>query len=202
MTGAAFAIDLHRCVGCAACVIACRLENRWPAASAWRRVLPLNLARHPGGPTYFLSVACHHCERPACLAACPSDAYERRADGLVIHREDRCLGCRYCEMACPFGAPRYDTDRGVVGKCHLCQHRLDAGGEPACVAACPTGALTFLPAGHAPDQAARRRHVPGFDDVGDCRPGTVFKTPRGARRSALFRALERALRDRSRAETP
>ena len=104
-------------------------------------MLPLNLRRRPGGPTYFLSVACHHCERPACLAACPSGAYEKRADGIVVHHEEKCIGCRYCEMACPFGAPRYSEEKGVMTKCHLCHHRLDGGERPACVAACPTEAL-------------------------------------------------------------
>jgi Fe-S-cluster-containing dehydrogenase component len=85
-------------------------------------VLPLNLRRRPGGPTYFLSVACHHCEQPACVAACPSRAYEQRADGVVIHHEARCIGCRYCEMACPFGAPRYDAAEGVMTKCDFCRH--------------------------------------------------------------------------------
>jgi anaerobic selenocysteine-containing dehydrogenase/Fe-S-cluster-containing dehydrogenase component len=125
-----FLLDLGRCVGCGACVLACRLENGWSSASPWRRVLPLNLRRHPGGPTYFLSVACHHCEHPACLAACPSRAYEKLADGTVIHHADRCIGCRYCEMACPFGAPRYDAANGVMTKCDFCRH-WEASRRPA-----------------------------------------------------------------------
>ena len=175
--GRGFLLDLGRCVGCGACVLACRLENGWPSETPWRRVLPLNLRRRPGGPTYFLSVACHHCERPACVAACPSNAYEKLADGTVIHHADRCLGCRYCEMACPFGAPQFDAAKGVMSKCDFCQHTADSGSRfengkpssgqlsanhgpqhvgrpsrvanrgPACVAACPTEALRALPAG-------------------------------------------------------
>jgi Fe-S-cluster-containing dehydrogenase component len=173
---AGFVVDLGRCVGCAACVLACRLENGWPSSAPWRRVLPLNEVRHPGGPTYFLSVACHHCEHPACVDACPSGAYERRSDGVVVHHEALCLGCRYCEMACPFGAPQFDTARGVMTKCDFCQGRnavseqpasgasaeiqgegarhavpLHGGGydEPACVVACPTEALRAAPARQA-----------------------------------------------------
>jgi Fe-S-cluster-containing dehydrogenase component len=137
MTGIGFLLDLHRCVGCAACVVACRVENGGTTQRPWRRVIPLNVRRHPGGPAYFLSVACHHCDRPACLRGCPSRAYEKLADGVVVHREDRCLGCRYCEMTCPFGTPQFDGTRGVVSKCHLCSHRLDQGLDPACVTACP-----------------------------------------------------------------
>ena len=192
MSGAGFLLDLHRCVGCAACVLACRIENGRVETAAWRRVLPLNLRRHPGGPTYFLSVACHHCEAPACLRGCPSGAYEKRPDGIVMHREERCLGCRYCEMTCPFGTPQYDRAKGVVSKCHLCAPRVDAGRPPACVAACPTGALRYVAAGEAPPDVAVEL-VPGFVDPAGCGPSLQFVPPAGARRAALYRSLEEAL---------
>jgi Fe-S-cluster-containing dehydrogenase component len=193
MSGAGFLLDLHRCVGCGACVLACRIENGRVEDAPWRRVLALNLRRHPGGPTYFLSVACHHCERPACLRGCPSGAYEERADGIVVHHEDRCLGCRYCEMACPFGAPRYDAERGVMSKCHLCAPRVDEGREPASVAACPTGALRF----RRPDSDEARPAtalVPGFADPAGCGPSIRFAPPAGTRRAALFTSIEEALK--------
>jgi Fe-S-cluster-containing dehydrogenase component len=193
MSGAGFLLDLHRCVGCGACVLACRIENGRADLPAWRRVLPLNLRRHPGGPTYFLSVACHHCEQPACLKGCPSGAYEKRPDGIVIHHEDRCLGCRYCEMTCPFGTPRYDDAKGVISKCHLCERRVDADRLPACVAACPTGALRFAAASSPPLAEAAPR-VPGFADPGGCRPSLSFLAPAGARRAEMFRSLEEALK--------
>ena len=149
MTGAGFSLDLHRCVGCGACVLACRIENGRVDTAAWRRVLPLNLRRHPAGPTYFLSVACHHCDEPACLKGCPTGAYEKRPDGIVVHHEELCLGCRYCEMTCPFATPTYDKAEGVVSKCHLCARRVDAGRLPACVSACPTEALRYVAAANA-----------------------------------------------------
>ena len=193
MSAAGFVLDLHRCVGCGACVLACRIENGRTDQQGWRRVLPLNLRRQPGGPTYFLSVACHHCDHPACLAGCPSRAYEKRADGLVIHHDERCLGCRYCEMTCPFGAPAYDEPRGVVSKCHLCASRLDRGLLPACVAACPVEALTFRS-----EAAAGRRDgragVPGFVDPAGCLPNLRFVEPGGERREALFNALDEAVK--------
>jgi Fe-S-cluster-containing dehydrogenase component len=190
---AGFVLDLHRCVGCGACVLACRIENRRVQSPAWRRVLPLNLRRYEAGPTYFLSVACHHCERPACLAGCPSGAYEQRADGIVLHHDERCLGCRYCEMTCPFGAPQFDADRGVVSKCHLCAHRLDTGLMPACVAACPTGALQFTAADAEPD-ADVVGLVPGFADPAGCGPRLRFTPPAGTTRAARHRALEELLK--------
>lgn len=219
MNGAGFVLDLHRCVGCNACVLACRIENDRTYAAAWRRVLPFNLARRPGGPTYSLSVACHHCDDPACLIGCPANAYEKRPDGVVLHHDDRCIGCRYCEMTCPFGTPQFDADRGVVSKCHLCVHRLDAGREPACVAACPTGALLFTrdvrlkpDATNATPDATNadatqtnvgagssrlddtRPFVPGFVDPAGCGPNLRFTLPAGARRTELYRALEEALK--------
>lgn len=193
MSGAGFLLDLHRCVGCGACVLACRIENGRVEEAAWRRVVPLNLRRNPAGPTYFLSVACHHCEDPACLRGCPSGAYEKRPDGIVVHHADRCLGCRYCEMACPFGAPQYDADRGVMSKCHLCAPRIDEGRLPACVAACPTEALRFRPADAAGEPAATAL-VPGFADAAACRPSTRFVPPGGARRAELFASLQEALK--------
>jgi Fe-S-cluster-containing dehydrogenase component len=193
MMGAGFLVDLHRCVGCGACVLACRIENGRDSDLSWRRVLPLNLRRHPGGPAYSLSVACHHCERPACLLGCPSRAYHKRADGVVLHDADRCLGCRYCEMTCPFSAPKYDEQRGVVSKCHLCSHRLDGGEPPACIVACPTEALQYVAAkaSHASDARAA---VPGFVDPAGCGPNIRFAPPKGTIRAALFVALEEALR--------
>ena len=201
-----FALDLGRCVGCGACVLACRLENGWSSDNPWRRVLPLNLRRRPGGPTYFLSVACHHCEQPACVAACPSRAYEKRADGAVVHSEARCIGCRYCEMACPFGAPRYDASKGVMTKCDFCRHertgRADRPGiapaaaaplvhTPACIAACPTEALRGLPTADRGDE--RAMSMPGFADPAGCAPNIRFVSPRGARRASLLNALKERL---------
>ncbi len=192
MTGAGFLVDLNRCVGCAACVLACRLENGWGSENPWRRVLPLNLRRHPGGPTYFLSVACHHCDEPACLKACPSAAYEKRRDGVVLHHEERCLGCRYCELACPFGAPRFDPSAAIVTKCDFCRGRVDRGERPACVAACPTEALRALD-GDGPGRG--RAIVPGFIDPAGCRPSLRFRAPGVSRRAVLFAAAERVLAD-------
>jgi anaerobic selenocysteine-containing dehydrogenase/Fe-S-cluster-containing dehydrogenase component len=203
-TRRAFVLDLGRCVGCGACVLACRLENDWPSAAPWRRVLALNLRRRPGGPTYFLSVACHHCDRPACVIACPSNAYEQRTDGVVVHHEARCLGCRYCEMACPFGAPAYLEGPRVMAKCHLCHHRLDKGNLPACVVACPTQALQITPAGAgrgegtaAPSGRPLSRSVPGFSDPAGCRPNLRFIGPGGRRRAALTQALAELVVDRA-----
>jgi Fe-S-cluster-containing dehydrogenase component len=194
MSGAGFVLDLGRCVGCGACVLACGLANQWPAGARWRRVLPLNLDRYPGGPTYHFSLACHHCNRPACMAACPAGAYLKRADGLVWLDGDRCIGCRYCEMACPFGAPSFDLAAGIMTKCHLCRDRIDSDALPACVAACPTSALLFQKAGSGPEPAHGELSVPGFADPAGCSPNLRFVPPRGTKRIRLFERLNEVLR--------
>jgi Fe-S-cluster-containing dehydrogenase component len=197
MTGAGFILDLGRCVGCGACVLACRLENRWPEGVSWRRLLPLNLDRFAGGPTYHFSLACHHCERPACLTACPSGAYEKRLDGVVLLRQEFCLGCRYCAMACPYGAPSYDEAAGVMTKCHLCAHRLDIGLRPACVAACPTEALLFRRTGTELETVLRQGEtlrIPGFSGAAGCEPNTRFVPPRGRIRNRRLQELGKELK--------
>jgi formate dehydrogenase iron-sulfur subunit len=96
----------------------------------------------------YVKRQCMHCLNAACVSACPAAAMYKGAQGQVIYRSYRCLGCRYCEAACPFAVPRFDWDdpiAPVINKCWLCYDRLQAGGQPACVEACPGGALRFGP---------------------------------------------------------
>ncbi|HPS77538.1 MAG TPA: 4Fe-4S binding protein [Thermoanaerobaculaceae bacterium] len=146
MSRLAFTFDPVRCTGCEACRIACATENRLPVGLGWRRVHTLNPNRHPAVPVRHLSMACNHCEVPACLAACPAAAYTRdEATGAVLLDQTRCLGCGYCAWVCPYGAPQLDESNGVMSKCTFCAPRLAEGRGPACVACCPTGALGVGP---------------------------------------------------------
>jgi Fe-S-cluster-containing dehydrogenase component/DMSO reductase anchor subunit len=139
-----FVFDPNRCTGCSACELACSIENRLGTDRSWRSVLTFNERAIPGVPLFHLSLACNHCETAACMEACPALAYERDpASGAVLIREDACIGCRYCSWACPYGAPRFEPDRGVMEKCTFCSHRLADGRKPACAALCPTGALDY-----------------------------------------------------------
>jgi Fe-S-cluster-containing dehydrogenase component/DMSO reductase anchor subunit len=91
-----------------------------------------------------VTAACHHCVDPACLSGCPTNAYEKdEFTGIVAHIEGRCLGCGYCTWTCPYEVPRFNPARGVVRKCDMCRDRLADGREPACVSACPNGAITI-----------------------------------------------------------
>ena len=198
-----FTLHLGRCVGCGSCVLACRIENRLPKGVSWRRVLHVNRPRVGGGPSFHLSVACHHCQNPPCAKACPSGALEKRPNGLVHLETDRCIGCRYCEMACPFGAPSFHQAAGVMTKCTLCQDRLAKGSAPACVAACPTGALGFSPPVAEEGGPLEREgeggtfgpavQVPGFGDPAEADPGFWVTDPSGAIRARWFRDLKALL---------
>lgn len=153
MTHGAFLFDTNLCTGCAACAIACQIENQPQQLSGdvptadwlqWRHLHVFNPQRQPGLTSYALSLACNHCRQPACMHACPAAAYSKDPHtGAVTIDPGKCIGCRYCTWACPYGAPQYDRRARLMTKCTFCNHRLQSGGQPACTAACPTGALAF-----------------------------------------------------------
>lgn len=139
-----FVFDPNRCTGCGACAVGCWMENRAEQGQAWRQVHTFNPRRLPGLPLFHLSLACHHCENPACLRNCPADAYTKdAATGAVTVNPERCIGCRYCTWACPHDAPKFNAACGTIEKCTFCPSRLERGLEPACVARCPVAALGF-----------------------------------------------------------
>jgi Fe-S-cluster-containing dehydrogenase component/DMSO reductase anchor subunit len=141
---AAFVFDPDRCTACEACRIACGIENNEGRDTGWRTISTFNLQRHPALPTRHLSLACNHCDTPACALGCPAAAYDRdEKTGAVLLDPEKCIGCRYCSWVCPYDAPKFDETRGVMTKCTFCAPRLAEGGQPACTAACPTGALSL-----------------------------------------------------------
>lgn len=146
MSQVGWIFDLTKCIGCRSCYVACKAENRTPLRTDWRYVVEREHGAYPNVKREFISLACNHCDQPACLKSCPVNAITKRAsDGVVLFDQDKCIGCRYCVFACPYGAPRIDTATNKVTKCTMCVHRLDAGLRPACEATCPTGAITFVP---------------------------------------------------------
>ena len=148
----AFYFDASACIGCKVCQVACQDKNELPADVLWRRVFqygggnwvlqdkiytPSNLFN------YFLSTACQHCEEPVCRDVCPTGATTKRADGVVLIDEAKCIGCRYCEWACPYGAPQFREDLGVMTKCTFCEDLQAKGENPACVDACVMRCLDY-----------------------------------------------------------
>lgn len=132
--------DPERCTACGACAVAC-MDLNGVDVSARRPRRVVYEEERPEGLPRCVSSACRHCARPLCAEACPAGVFRRdEALGLVLCDSGRCTGCGACETACPFGALSFDFE-GRVDKCDGCAHRLRAGLPPACVSACPTGAL-------------------------------------------------------------
>jgi formate dehydrogenase iron-sulfur subunit len=137
-----FHVDMRKCIGCKCCVVACNEQNGNPAPINWRRVGEIEGGFFPHTSRSYLSMGCNHCLEPTCLAGCPVDAYTKDPiTGIVTHSADACIGCQYCTWNCSYGVPQYNAERGVVGKCDMCHGRLSRGETPACVSACPEGAL-------------------------------------------------------------
>lgn len=160
MTQRGFLVDISRCSGCKGCQVACKQENNtrphWDGGAGstgnlkgsvdYRRVVFTSPDRKTNtDPTTqvrrFVSTACYHCDNPACLKVCPGRAITKRADGVVLIKHNKCIGCRSCQWACPYGAPRYNGIARKMQKCTMCEHRIAEGLKPACVQTCVTKAL-------------------------------------------------------------
>ena len=151
-------VDTARCIGCKRCMSACKRWNGLRverdelitdretdlSANNWLVVNLLIDTKNRDQKTYD-HWACQHCIQPACAGVCPVSAITKLPEGPVVINEKKCIGCRYCFQACPFKVPRFDFDKRVTRKCHLCYNRIPLLNymKPACVAACPTGALFF-----------------------------------------------------------
>ncbi|MEA1918961.1 MAG: DmsC/YnfH family molybdoenzyme membrane anchor subunit [Campylobacterota bacterium] len=137
-----FHFDATACVGCRCCEVACNEQNNNPADIKWRRVGEMEGGEFPAVTQLFNSMSCNHCIDPACLIGCPTESYIKIEEtGIVIHEDETCIGCQYCTWNCPYEVPTYHEERHIVTKCHMCHERLDVGQSPACVQACPSGAI-------------------------------------------------------------
>lgn len=155
--------DLTACVGCRSCEKACNeannlpkpdvsfdegsvfKEKRRPTAKAYTVVNQYKNSKDEGRPIYR-KIQCNHCNEPACASACPIHAYTKTPEGAVLYDPEKCFGCRYCMIACPFYVPAYDYESAFepkIVKCVMCHDRIKTGGIPACADACPAGAITF-----------------------------------------------------------
>ncbi len=185
-------IDLERCFGCQACIMACKVENNTPMAVFWMYVFRFEEGRYPRVRMQYLPRPCMHCDNAPCVKVCPVGARYKREDGIVATDVERCIGCRYCAVSCPYSVNYYnwkDSDKsqyldwttpeellqvtggaippyenpdhealygremrlisggshqkGVMGKCTFCVHRVEKGLLPACVANCPATVYHF-----------------------------------------------------------
>jgi Fe-S-cluster-containing dehydrogenase component len=138
----AMAVDTRRCVGCNACVIACKTENALPEGGFRDWVVQEVRGTFPDLTMEIRSERCNHCSETPCVAACPTGASHVAEGGVVMVNRAKCTGCKACMASCPYGA-RYVTPAGYVDKCTFCLHRIRKGKQPACVETCPTRSLTF-----------------------------------------------------------
>mgnify|MGYP001821281930 FL=1 len=151
MTRLAFFFDSSTCSGCKTCQVACKDKNDLPIGQLWRRVYEVTGGGWEKEGTrwkqdvfaYNLSLSCNHCADPICASNCPTKAIQKREDGIVLIDQGSCIGCKYCSWVCPYGAPQFDPEKGVMGKCDLCADYIDQGKNPSCVDACPMRALDF-----------------------------------------------------------
>lgn len=192
----AMLIDTTRCIGCRACEAACSEANAMPAPAragdaqvfATRRQTDVHALTVVNkyeatakAPARFIKTQCMHCVEPACASACLARAIEKTPTGPVVYHGNRCLGCRYCMVACPFEIPKFDYESAApfIHKCTFCGERQAKGLDPACASVCPSGAITFGTRAALIEEARQRiyapdskyvRHVYGEHEAG----GTSF----------------------------
>ena len=158
-----YLVDTTKCIGCCACMRACKAENDVPDGNARTWVeryrisadgkvqvdAPLepdfNYPEREGDVdrAFFVPKICNHCDKSVCSQVCPVGASYQTEDGVVLVDEKRCIGCGYCVQACPYGTRFINPKTHVADKCTLCYHRISKGLQPACAASCPTGSRVF-----------------------------------------------------------
>jgi len=172
--------DATLCIGCKACEQGCAERNKLPysdtiAAEQVQSAHKFTVVMTKGEK--FMRRLCMNCEEPTCASVCPVAALRKTKDGPVIYEESRCMGCRYCMAACPFGVPKYEWAKALpaVRKCDMCSDRVAAGKMTACAEACPTGATKFGERDELIAEAKKRlhenpgnyvNHIYGLEEVG------------------------------------
>lgn len=184
----AFEVDLDRCSGCKACVTACHSLNGLDQGETWRDVGLLVGGTEAAPMLQHVTAACHHCLEPACMLACPVNAYEKDPfTGIVKHLDDQCFGCQYCTLACPYNVPKYHAAKGIVRKCDLCSTRLQRGEAPACVQACPHEAIAIqiVSTEQVIADSEANHFLPAAPEPSLTLPTTTYKTQRVFPRNML-----------------
>lgn len=210
-------IDLDTCVGCHACAVACKQWNTSgttgpltdyrpygadPSGVWFNRIRHYEVGDYPNSKTINFPMSCMHCEDADCVTVCPTGAsYKRKEDGIVLVDYDKCIGCKYCSWACPYGVREFDEERKEMTKCTLCVDRIydenlpEERRKPSCVLACPPGARLFGDV-HDPDSevsvAIRERAGYALMPEADTKPANQYlprrKTTVKVRNDELYRA--------------
>ena len=187
-----FYVDTTRCTGCKTCTVSCKDKNDSPLDVSFRRVyeygagewIEENGTWRQNVNGYYVSISCNHCANPACVKACPTGAmHKREEDGIVVVDKERCVGCQYCTMACPYGAPQYDAEKKYMTKCDGCIDRLAQGLKPTCVDACPLRAIDFGPIDELKAKYTGTAEIAPLPKAAMTNPSIIIKTNVHARPS-------------------
>ena len=176
-----FYFDANRCIGCKSCESACSEWNGLSMGTRWRQVVSTEHGTFPSPLRINFSMACNNCQEAPCVRACPTRALHVDSQaGLVALNKQKCIGCRYCEWACPYGAIQYDAKSKTVSKCTLCADRLASRLAPACVTSCPTECLQFgdIDTLHRKYGAAKA-DFPGLEDSRFAKPNLLCEPVAG-----------------------
>lgn len=178
-----FYFDQFRCIGCYTCSVACKDWNDIRAGPAnWRRVISIEKGKYPNLFLAHLSISCNHCEKPACIMACPANAITKREeDGIVVVNREKCLGsgvcATLCKKACPYDAPQFeDEENAKMQKCNLCLDRLMENKKPICVTACPMRALDAGPMDELKAKYGDLKETKGFVYSAETKPAIIFRS--------------------------
>ncbi len=175
-----FHFDATVCVGCHCCEVACNEQNANPDDIKWRRVGEMEMGEFPDTLQLFNSMSCNHCIDPECLKGCPTESYIKLDNGIVWHDDPSCIGCQYCTWNCPYEVPVFNPDRGIVTKCHMCVDKLEVGETPACVQACPAGAIEIEAVNiekWIAEDMAKEGVAPHLPDISITKPTTRYTLP-------------------------
>ncbi len=184
----AFEVDMDLCTGCKACVTGCHNLNGLDDTEVWRTVGLLHGGTSAAPVQQTVTTACHHCLDPACMNGCPVKAYEKDpVTGIVKHLDDQCIGCQYCVFMCPYDAPKFNKERGIVRKCDMCSDRLEHAEAPACVQSCPNEAIriALVQRDEVVQATEANTFLPGAPTPDDTLPTTIYKTTRVFPRNML-----------------
>jgi formate dehydrogenase iron-sulfur subunit len=188
-------VDLTRCIGCRGCQVACKSWNdrktgktslehdgnftnpKQLNSDTFTRIGFIEQDKDAQPVWSFIKSQCMHCDDPACLSACPVGAFSKTEQGAVVYNFGRCIGCRYCMVACPFNIPKYEWESTSpwIRKCTFCADRLAVDQVPACIKVCPTNVMFFGPLEEIKKEAEKRlkenpgkyvNHIYGKDEAG------------------------------------
>ena len=188
----AFHINSSACSGCKTCQAACKDKNDLKPGINWRRVYDIQ-----GGEwisengafvsvpfAYNLSLSCFNCETPRCVNACPTRAMYENENGLIVIDPALCMGCRYCEWVCPYGAPQYDSELKIMTKCNLCEEYIITGKKPSCVDSCPMRALDFGPYDEIVEEYGTIARVYPLPDPALTGPGMIISPHKDSKKAS------------------